>query len=105
MYDEAIEEALSGPLVTAAPGYFTVQADFPGLEPEPVLAWRIGKACVLPVVRYGCKAREVWVVGPNGKVRLHAPPGPSLVPDFDNIAAWRADEIAKVAPPDGDTPF
>ena len=55
-----------------------------------MLAWRVGSVVVLPVTRMGCGAGECYVLGPDGKVRHHGAPGPSEVPDYISLAAWRA---------------
>jgi hypothetical protein len=94
IYEQALKDALNGPTVSAAPGYFSLEGRWPDQEPEAVLAWQVGADVVLPVTRWGHHnpARgESWVLYPDGSVRLHSPPGPSHVPNYASLAAWRTE--------------
>ena len=94
-YEGVINDALEGPVVAAAPGYFAIDASF---REDPrkyaVLAWRVGSEVVLPVTRWGCDGKEQWVVYPDGTVNLHSPPGPSEVSSYPSFDAWAASELA-----------
>jgi hypothetical protein len=90
-YDLEMKNAAAGPVVSAAPGFYRLDADWPDADPEPVLAWRIGATLALPVTRFGCDVAERYVVHPDGTVRRHFPPYSSVSPDFGSLAEWRAD--------------
>jgi hypothetical protein len=92
-YDLLLEESVNWPLVAAAPGYFTLDEQWPNEEPEAVLAWRVNQELVLPVTRRGFEPRESYVVYPDGRVRHHGVGGPSAVPDYESIEAWRAGRL------------
>jgi hypothetical protein len=84
----SFEDALKGPAVSAAPGYFLLYACDPERAPAPILAWRIGSKMVLPVIGLGCVAGQHYVLYPDGSVRPHfhgydCDPG-----TFKNFAEW-----------------
>jgi hypothetical protein len=88
--DGIMEDTIAGQTVAAASGHFVV--DYGDDDLEPVLAWRVGNSLVLPITRYGLQQGECWIVGPDGVVRHHGYRGPSIVPSFETVAAWRAHE-------------
>jgi hypothetical protein len=97
IYDAVYEDTRAGPTVAAAPGHFVMI----GLnnEPEPVLAWCIGKQLALPVTRHGFTSKaECFIQYPDGHVRFHGLHIGSEVPDFENVAAWREAERDKPVP-------
>jgi hypothetical protein len=87
--DLLLEDSVNWPLVAAAPGYFTVDEQWPYSEPEAVLAWRVNQELVLPVTRRGFEPRESWIVYPDGKVRHHGVGGPSAVPYYVSVEDWQ----------------
>ena len=58
----------NGPVVTAVPGYSLLDEKEPDGEPQPVIAWRIGRSWTLPVTTLGCMVGEHYVVQPDGRV-------------------------------------
>jgi len=69
--DEDIEEAMTGPLVAAAPGHYLILSDYHPTYRMPVLAWRIGKRIILPVNCQGTWEGESVIEYPDGVVREH----------------------------------
>jgi len=89
-YEKIMGGALEGPLVAATPGFFRLDDRHPDEAPEPVLAWRVGPAIVLPVTRFGCDDHEYYVLYPDGTVKRHFPSVGAALPDFRSLAEWRA---------------
>ena len=96
VWEQAMKDALDGPTVGAAPGYFSLYAKWPDQDPEPVLAWKVGADVVLPVTRHGCVITrntlhdKSWVLYPDGIVRYHGLNLGSVVPNFASLAEWLA---------------
>ena len=42
--EQDLREAYDGPVVSVAPGYFLLDEKQPDGEPQPVIAWRIGRS-------------------------------------------------------------
>jgi len=63
--EKDLREAYNGPVVTAVPGYSLLDEKEPDGEPQPVIAWRIGRSWTLPVTTLGCMVGEHYV-GPTG---------------------------------------
>ena len=74
-------EAMEGPIVPEAWGFF--------LGEQPILAWRIGSNCVLPVTCLGTKGSQCYVICPDGKVRWNSWSYGSDAPDYESVAEYR----------------
>ncbi len=72
--EKDLREAYNGPVATAVPGYSLLDEKEPNGEPQPVIAWRIGRSWTLPVTTLGCMVREHYVVQPDGRVARPARP-------------------------------
>jgi len=83
--EKDLREAYNGPVVTAVPGYSLLDEKEPDGEPQPVIAWRIGRSWTLPVTTLGCMVGEHYV-GPTGW-----PSGPV----FQGLRFRRASALAK----------
>lgn len=105
--DLELAESVNWPLVSASPGYSAIDERRREPDIEPVLAWRVGPRLTLPVTRYGFEPRETWIEYPDGSVRHHGLPAPSLVPDFGDYAAWRLvhDEAFRIFAAETADPF
>jgi hypothetical protein len=90
-HEAIMNEAANGPIVAAAPGYFSLDCRWPDSAPESVLAWRVGSEVVLPVTRWGCDTEEHFVIHPDGTVRPHFPMFGSEVPTYKSLEEWRKD--------------
>src|SRR5208337_1759562 len=66
--EKDLREAYNGPVATAVPGYSLLDEKQPDGEPQPVIAWRIGRSWTLPVTTLGCMVGEHYVVQPDGRV-------------------------------------
>ena len=66
--EKDLREAYNGPVATAVPGYSLLDEKEPNGEPQPVIAWRIGRSWTLPVTTLGCMVGEHYVVQPDGRV-------------------------------------
>jgi len=60
--EKDLREAYNGPVATAVPGYSLLDEKEPNGEPQPVIAWRIGRSWTLPVTTLGCMVGEQAVV-------------------------------------------
>jgi hypothetical protein len=95
----AIKEAYAGPAVSAAPGHFLLHLYDPERAPEPILAWRIGDALVLPVTALGCAPTEHYVLYPDGSVRPHFMGYNGDPPTFKSFAEWHDAATGQNGPP------
>ena len=83
-------EAHNGPVVTAVPGYFLLDEKEPDGEPQPVIAWRIGRSWTLPVTTLGCMVGEHYVVQPDGRVaRCFKVYGSDVPVLWQSVADWK----------------
>jgi hypothetical protein len=88
--EQDLREAYDGPVVSVAPGYFLLDEKQPDGEPQPVIAWRIGRSWTLPVTALGCMAGEHYVIQPDGRVARCFKVYNSDVPvRWESLAAWK----------------
>ena len=88
--EKDLREAYNGPVVTAVPGYSLLDEKEPDGEPQPVIAWRIGRSWTLPVTTLGCMVGEHYVIQPGGRVaRCFKVYGSDVTVLWESLAAWK----------------
>jgi len=97
--EKLIEDAVTGPVVAASPGYFLLDDNNLDEEPLPVIAWRIGNGWILPITTLGDSfvrndeyfdRCEHCTLGPDGKVHRHFSVwGSYIPPTWPSLEAWK----------------